>query len=100
LQLGVYDLYFNRNEVFVSDGKGDKDRRTMLPTAAKVGLVSHLAPVKALHTVNRAAGHGRVMMPDALGPEVAGAGIGGCNASFHRVNFQKSRKRESFGGLI
>ena len=73
LRLRVHDLDFSRSEVFVRGGKGDKDRRTMLPLAAQARLRTHLAEVKALHTADLAAGHGRVMMPEALGEKLQGA---------------------------
>jgi len=73
LRLRVHDLDFNRNEVFVRGGKGDKDRRTMLPKAAQAGLVAHLAEVKALHSADLAAGHGRVYLPNALEKKLPGA---------------------------
>jgi integron integrase len=66
LRVRVKDLDFARNEVTVRSGKGDKDRRTMLPEAAKPGLLAHLEGVKALHAADLAAGHGRVYLPYAL----------------------------------
>lgn len=66
LRVRVKDLDFARNEVTVRSGKGDKDRRTMLPEAARVGLLAHLEGVRALHAADLAAGYGRVYLPYAL----------------------------------
>jgi integrase len=46
LRLRVQDIDFARNEVVVRDGKGAKDRVTMLPESVKVPLQEHLRVVK------------------------------------------------------
>lgn len=66
LDLRVKDLDFDRRQITVRDGKGGKDRRVPLPALAVDGLVAHLADVRRLHQRDCAAGHGRVMLPDAL----------------------------------
>jgi integron integrase len=66
LRLRVKDLDFSLGEVVVHDGKGAKDRRTMLPQAIRPALEAHLRQVAALHRSDLAAGHGRVYMPYAL----------------------------------
>ena len=66
LRLRVKDLEFGLNQVVVREGKGDKDRRTMLPAAARDGLVAHLARVKRLHDRDLAKGLGRVPLPGAF----------------------------------
>ena len=48
------------------DGKGGKDRVTMLPEAVIAALAAHLAAVKTLHADDLAAGHGAVYLPFAL----------------------------------
>jgi len=50
----------------VRDGKGGKDRVTMLPTSLHEPLRQHLLRVKAMHRRDLADGWGRVLMPDAL----------------------------------
>jgi integrase len=72
LRLRVKDLDFARGEVTVRSGKGDKDRRTLLPEATKPGLVVHLEGVKALHDADLAAGNGRVYLPTALARKYPG----------------------------
>ena len=66
LRLRVKDIEFSRNEVLVREGKGNKDRVTMLPTQAKEPLAVHLERVRAQHVGDLAAGFGRVLLPDAL----------------------------------
>ena len=66
LRLRVQDLDFSRNEILVRDGKGAKDRITMLPESLKVPLQGHLRRIKAVHEKDLADGWGRVLMPDAL----------------------------------
>jgi integron integrase len=65
-ELRVKDLNFDRGELTVRDGKGGKDRVTMLPAAIAGSLVEHLARVKAQHDADLAAGRGRVALPWAL----------------------------------
>ena len=66
LRLGVKDVDFVRNEITVHDGKGAKDRITMLPASLKLALQEHLKKVKVIHERDLAAGWGRVQMPMAL----------------------------------
>jgi integrase len=66
LRLRVHDVEFERNEILVRDGKGQKDRITMLPAAVKGPLAEHLLRVRDLHQHDLAAGHGSVYLPDAL----------------------------------
>jgi integrase len=49
LRLRVKDIDFAYNQITVRDGKGGKDRVTVLPSAIKPVLQRHLARVKALH---------------------------------------------------
>jgi integron integrase len=50
----------------VRDGKGAKDRVTVLPRSLLEPLKAHLERVKALHESDLASGHGDVELPDAL----------------------------------
>jgi len=63
LRLRVQDIDFARNEITVRDGKGAKDRITMLPESLKKSLQEHLRKVKAIHERDLAEGWGRVQMP-------------------------------------
>lgn len=66
LRLRVKDVDFEYRQVTVRDGKGAKDRVTMLPAALIEPLRAHLARVKALHEEDLAAGYGEVYLPFAL----------------------------------
>ncbi|MEI7870291.1 MAG: integron integrase [Candidatus Methylumidiphilus sp.] len=66
LRLRVKDVDFDMRQVTVRDGKGSKDRVTMLPAALLEPLMAHLALVKTLHQEDLARGFGEVWLPDAL----------------------------------
>jgi hypothetical protein len=57
---------FARSEITVRDGKGAKDRRTLLPVAVRGDLEAHLRACAARHERDVAAGAGWVEVPDAL----------------------------------
>ena len=59
IRLRVKDIDFNLNQIIVRNGKGDKDRITLLPEPLKAPLREHLARVKLLHEKDLADG-GRV----------------------------------------
>ncbi len=66
LELRVQDIDFARNEVTVRNGKGAKDRTTMLPESLKTFLRDQLASVRSIHDQDIAEGWGQVLMPNAL----------------------------------
>jgi integron integrase len=66
LKLRVKDVDFSYRQLVVRDGKGAKDRVTMLPASVIEPLQAHLARVKALHERDVAEGYGDVELPDAL----------------------------------
>ncbi len=66
LELRVKDLDFERREITVRRGKGQKDRRVMLPESMREALRAHLVAVRAQHAADLRNGLGRVMLPDAL----------------------------------
>lgn len=66
LRLRVKDIDFDRGEIFVREGKGDKDRVTLLPSAVVPRLSAYLESVRKRHVADLAAGFGRVALPDAL----------------------------------
>ncbi len=66
LRLRVKDLEFERLEVIVREGKGGKDRVTMLPEGVVKSLHAHLDLVRALHEKDLQQGFGEVWLPDAL----------------------------------
>jgi len=66
LHLRVKDIEFERNEITVRDGKGQKDRVTMLPASCKQALLDHLAKMRRLHENDLRRGLGRAPLPGAL----------------------------------
>lgn len=66
LRLRIKDIDFSRNEITVHDGRGGKDRLTMLPQSIKAQLGEHLAAVKKVHEKDLELGWGRVPLPEAL----------------------------------
>lgn len=65
-ELRVKDLHLDRLEVVVRDGKGGKDRFTMMPASLRGPLERHLESVRALHAADLAAGRGSVALPGEL----------------------------------
>jgi integron integrase len=66
VRLRVKDVEFSRHEIVVREGKGFKDRVTMLPEAVVASLKAHLTKVKALHDEDLLQGFGEVYLPFAL----------------------------------
>jgi integron integrase len=66
LRLRVKDVDFARNEITVRDGKGGKDRRTMLPRSLVEPLLREVERARALHVDDLDAGFGAVWLPHAL----------------------------------
>jgi integron integrase len=66
LRLRVKDVEFARRELLVRDGKGGKDRVTVLPENLILPLQAQLAHARALHQRDLQAGDGAVWLPDAL----------------------------------
>jgi len=74
VRLRVKDVDFARHEIIVREGKGFKDRVTMLPEAVVASLKAHLARVKALHEEDLTQGFGEVYLPFALDKKYPNAG--------------------------
>jgi integron integrase len=66
IRLRVKDIDFAMNQIVVRDGKGKKDRITVLPDGVKPALIEHLVYVKRLHQDDLTKGYGRVYLPNAL----------------------------------
>ena len=73
LRLRVKDVDFARNQIVIHDGKGEKDRVTMLPESLRTAIAEHLKRVKLLHEKDLAAGLGTVWLPGALTVKYPGA---------------------------
>lgn len=66
IRLRVKDVDFARNEIVVRDGKGEKDRMTMLPQLIRIALQGQREHVERLHQQELKTGHGEVYLPYAL----------------------------------
>jgi integron integrase len=66
ITLRVKDIDFALNTITVRQGKGDKDRTTLLPASTKERLEAQIDKVLALHRQDLADGYGEVYMPHAL----------------------------------
>jgi integron integrase len=66
LKLRVKDIDFEYRQIVVRDGKGAKDRVTMLPQSTIEPLKRQLAVARALHEADVSAGVGEVELPHAL----------------------------------
>jgi integron integrase len=74
IRLRVKDVDFEYRQLTIRDGKGQKDRVTMLPEASINPLRSHLERVKRRHQQDLSAGYGDVYLPFALERKYQGAG--------------------------
>lgn len=66
MRLRVKDVEFSRREIVVREGKGFKDRVTMLPEAVMAPLKAHLVNMKTVHDEDVTQGFGEVYLPFAL----------------------------------
>jgi integron integrase len=74
LRLRVKDVDFAANLLIVRQGKGDKDRRAMLPETLRGALQTQMAEVGRVHRHDVAVGAGEVWLPDALSRKYPAAG--------------------------
>jgi len=75
LRLRVKDLDFNYRQLLVRDGKGQKDRVTLLPEALVEPLRAHLLEVRRLHQRDLREGYGEAHLPFALSRKYPRAGF-------------------------
>ncbi len=73
LRLRIKDLDFGYGQIVVRDGKGQKDRVTMLAQTLKEPLQRHLDKVKQAHLQELREGFGEVYVPNALEVKYPGA---------------------------
>ena len=66
VRLRVKDVELERGELLVRDGKGGKDRITMLPDRLNDALRAQIALAKSMHEADLHAGYGQVWLPNAL----------------------------------
>jgi integron integrase len=74
LMLRVKDIDFAYRQIIVRDGKGARDRATMLPENLVQPLQAHLGKVRLLHQQDRNEGYGEVWLPHALARKYPRAG--------------------------
>jgi integron integrase len=74
LRLRVQDVDFSANQIFIRDGKGGKDRVTMLPQSLILPLKDYLLTVKRLHEKDLAGGYGEVWLSESLTRKYPNAG--------------------------
>ena len=74
LRLRVKDVEFARNVITIRNGKGGRDRRTMLPRALEEPLRRQVERARLLHAQDLIEGFGEVPLPDALARKYPGAG--------------------------
>ena len=100
LRLRVKDVDFSRAIVTVREGKGDRDRRTMLPAVVSQPLRDHIEQVRAQHVADLAEGFGSVWLPHALSESIpvrrqSGRG----NTSFRRQSAASIHEAERSAGI-
>ena len=66
LALRIQDIDFEKREILVRNGKGGKDRVTMLPETAIPALRKHIVHVRSVHQRDLAEGWGAVQLPEAI----------------------------------
>jgi len=97
LTLRVKDVDFAYRQITIRDGKGGKDRVTMLPEQVVQPLQAHLGRVRALHNADLAAGLGEVSLPRALARKYPRAG---CEWGWQFVFPSKNRSADPESGVI
>lgn len=66
LRLRVLDVDFGYNQIMVRNGKGRRDRITVLPESIKPQLTLHIEKVRQLHDSDLGKGYGETILPKAL----------------------------------
>lgn len=72
LRLRVLDIDFEYNQIAVRDGKGNKDRYTLLPEVIKAELQGQVEKVRRLHQKDKRRGYGATLLPKALSRKYPG----------------------------
>jgi integron integrase len=73
-RLRVKDVDIARRQIVVREGKGSRDRATLLPQSLRPVLASHLEGVRGQHQEDVAAGAGFVALPAAVAAKLPSAG--------------------------
>ncbi|AZZ46647.1 integron integrase [Pseudomonadaceae bacterium SI-3] len=111
VRLRVKDVDFSRNEIIIRDGKGQKDRVTVMPASLVLPLKQHITLVRAIHQSEVVAGRGDVYLPDALARKypnapwewawqyvfpAAGLSVGPRSGSVRRHHLDEKRVQRAF----
>lgn len=97
LRLRVKDVDFNYRQLLVRDGKGQKDRVTLLPEKLVDPLQAHLVEVRRLHGRDLREGYGEVHLPFALARKYPRAGF---EWSWQYVFPSKNRSVDPDDGVV
>ena len=97
LRLRVKDVDFEYRQIVVRDGKGQKDRTTMLADRLVEPLKKQLQKVKTIHRADLKAGFGRTCLPFALGRKYPNAG---CECGWQYVFPASKRCEDPYTGRI
>ena len=95
LRLRVKDIDFARNEILVRDGKGGKDRRTVLPRSLIESLQREIERSRRLHALDLADGRGSTRLPHALARKYPRAA---CEFGWQFVFAAAQRSRDPLDG--
>jgi integron integrase len=74
LRLRIKDLDLEQNMLMIRGGKGDEDRRTILPERLKDNLIQHLASIRTIYDQDRKEKQNGVALPGALEKKYPNAG--------------------------
>ena len=85
LRLRVKDIDFHQRQITVRDGKGFKERVTILPDQLHHAIENHLQDVQLQHVQDLDRGYGKVYLPFALSIKYPNAGCESSGFSHHRV---------------
>ena len=97
LRLRVKDVDFARNEIMVRDGKGGKDRRTVLPKSLVEPLLREVERARTLHAGDLHDGFGEALLPHALARKYPNAGR---EFGWQFVFPSDRRTRDPRGGVV
>ena len=99
-RLPVRDLDFDRGQIIVRGGKGDKDRIVMLPACCRAALTEQVRRVRHRHERDVARGGGYVLCPTPWGTSGSTrAGTGGGNSSFPEPSYGVTSGASACGGI-
>lgn len=73
VRLRILDVLFSNGYIFIRQGKGGKDRRTVLPNSLVDQLKAQREVVIAQHQQDLSQGYGKVALPSALDKKLKGA---------------------------